>query len=138
MEFAMSLLSRSFLFGGAALALLAALPAQAQERTTYTKIVSGAPERVDVFMPHDQRSEIGAPIEYRTVSRAVRFDDLDLTTRQGARELRDRVRRTARELCRRPEFSIAVAPVNGPACYGTAVEEAMDQVDNAIAQARRG
>jgi len=134
----MSIFSRSLLFGGAALALLVALPAQAQERTTYTKIVDGVTERVEVIMPHEQRSEIGAPIEYRTVSREVRFDDLDLSTREGAQQLRNRVRETARELCNQPDIRIAVVTANSPPCYSTAVADAMEQVHDAVARARRG
>ncbi len=75
----MPLPSRPFLLGTVALALLAALPARAQDRTTYVDYGKGAPERVEVIAPRE-RSAIGAPIEYRSVSREVRFDDLDLAT----------------------------------------------------------
>ncbi len=134
----MQIFSRSILFGGAALALIAAMPAQAQDRTTYTRIVDGAPERVEVIMPHTERSEIGAPIEYRSISRDVRFDDLDLSTRAGAHELRERVRQTARDMCNQPDMRFAVPTASSPPCYSTAVRDAMEQVDSAIVQAHRG
>ena len=125
---------RSFLFGTAALALVAALPARAQERT-YVSYSNGATERVEVIAPRGERSEIGAPIEYRSISREVRFDDL--ASVEGAHALRERVRRTARELCRSLDVRYPVATQDSPPCYSTAVADAMDQADAVIAQARR-
>jgi len=130
-------LSRAFLAGTAALALFAALPAKAQDRTTYVDYTNGGPERVEVIAPRGERSEIGAPIEYRSISREVRFDDLDLTTGRGAHILRARVRETARALCERLNVRYPVATSDSPPCYSTAVADAMDQADEAIAQARR-
>ena len=133
----MSHLSPALLAGTAALVLLAALPAKAQDRVTTVDYTNGGTERIEVIAPRGQRSEIGAPIEYRSISREVRFDDLDLTTRGGAHELRARVRETARALCERLNVRYPVATSDSPPCFSTAVSDAMDQADEAIAQARR-
>ena len=132
----MLLISRSLLMGTAALGLLALAPATAQDR--YERVdYQNATETVEVTAPpyRTERSEIGAPIEHVALSRAVRFDDLDLATRTGAHELRLRVRETARDLCGRLKIRYPLETADGPPCYRTALADAMDQVDAAIAQA---
>ncbi|MGA9796538.1 MAG: UrcA family protein [Rhizomicrobium sp.] len=105
------------------------------------------PDNVIVIAPHrhysNERSDIGAPIENVALTRPVRFDDLDLSTAWGARRLRERVRYTAHELCRRLD---TLYPVSAPAdpsdrfgsadCYRNAMDDGMDQADQAIDQAR--
>ncbi len=112
-----SFFSRSLLFGAASLAMLAAVPAHAQDKpgtTSYVEDRSGIPERVVVTMLPNKRSVIGAPIELRSISRAVRFDDLDLTTHAGRRELRMRVRETARNLCHDPDLYFTLRTAGSP------------------------
>jgi UrcA family protein len=100
------------------------------------------PEQVYVYGPRRprERSEIGAPIEDVAISRAVRFDDLDLRTAWGADELRDRILYTARNLCRQLDSvypsSFYPATSDSPPCYKAAVEDAMAQADEAIGKAR--
>jgi len=134
----MSFFSPSFLIGAAAAALLTALPAQAQDRTGDVAQINGAPERVEVIMPTGERSEIGAPIDQLSISRGVRVDDLNLASRMGARELRERVRQTAWQLCNRHDVDASFVTTNPQSCYSAAVTDAMNQVDAAIAQQRRG
>ncbi|MEJ0026916.1 MAG: UrcA family protein [Rhizomicrobium sp.] len=138
--FSPSFFTRSLLFGAASLALLAAVPARAQEAgsTSYVEDSSGIPERVVVTMVPNKRSAIGAPIELRSISRAVRFDDLDLTTHAGRRELRMRVRETARNLCDDPNLYFTLRTAGSPPCYRTAVANAMMQVKAAITKADHG
>ena len=66
----------------------------------------------------------------------MRFDDLDLRTDWGARELRHRIEYTARVMCQRLDAMYPIKADNSPPCYRTAVEGAMYQADTAINQAR--
>jgi UrcA family protein len=91
----------------------------------------------------EERSDIGAPIGDVGLTRPVRFDDLDLSTPWGAQRLRERIRYTARAMCKRLD---AEYPVNAPDeprdafgstnCYRDAIADGMDQADQAIAQAQ--
>src|SRR5438552_15213241 len=78
-------------------------PVNAQEYTRYGERVSygnPADEQIEVIAPrYHPRSAIGAEIRDVALTREVRFDDLDLRTAWGARELRARVRYTASNLC---------------------------------------
>jgi UrcA family protein len=95
-------------------------------------------EVVTVEVPrHQERdSATGAPIENIALSEPVRFDDLDLATEEGAHVLRDRIRRTASQLCRRLGENYVSSSSDGSHCYRDAVDEAMEQADGAIADAR--
>ena len=85
----------------------------------------------------------GAQTETVGISEPVRFDDLDLSTPWGARELHDRIVYKAHALCARLD---RMYPVDGPYepadrfgstdCYRDAVADGMEQADQAIAQAR--
>lgn len=100
---------------------------------------SGANEVVTVTAPrpHEtRRSKIGAEIVNVSLSREVRFDDLDLRTASGARALRDRVRRTASALCRQLDDQYLVTDDDSVPCIRAAVDDAMHQADAAIAEAR--
>ncbi len=132
------LFSRSFLFGAASLALLAAMPARAQDNSvSYVENTNGEPSRVVITMLPG-RSIIGAPIELRSISRAVQFNDLDLSTHAGRDALRERVRETARNLCNDPNLYYTLRTAGSPPCYRTAVADAMVQVKAAIKQADHG
>lgn len=104
---------------------------------------SGPPEEVIVTPPRHrpERSEIGAPIEYVSMSRAVPTDDLDLRTGWGVRELKRRIDFTAVSLCSRLDaaYPIDVDNVTWPSdarCYRNAVRDAEYQADRAIRAAR--
>lgn len=85
----------------------------------------------------NERSAIGAPIRDVAMTQEVSFDDLDLTTNHGARELKNRVRQTARNLCHQLDVRYPVTADRSPDCYTTASNDALAQADDAIADARR-
>lgn len=104
--------------------------------------VSPARENVYVRAPRHPRERgfAGEPVEDLSISRAVRYDDLDLRTAWGAHALEERVLYTASRLCRQlNQFyptTLYLPTADSKPCYGTAAEEAMDQADAAIARAR--
>ncbi len=120
-----------------ALALGFTTAASAQDYDQDSHYRSGT-EEVIVTAPryHGQRSEIGAPIEDVSMSRDVRFDDLDLRTPYGAHVLRERVRFTAQTLCRRLDQLHPISTADSPPCLRTALDDAMAQADEAIREAR--
>ena len=95
-------------------------------------------EQVEVTAPryHAERGENGAPIRDVSMSREVRYDDLDLRTGHGARELKSRISFTARSLCERLEVAYPVATSDSPPCFETALKHAMYQANAAIRDAR--
>jgi len=128
------------LLGGCALFATAA-SAEDYGRTYYRDTgYYGAPEEVEVIAPryYAPRSAIGAPIENVSLSREVRFDDLDLETRAGARILRDRVRTQAHMLCRQLDTMYPASAENDSLwrCEQRAAGDAMAQADAAIGHAR--
>lgn len=117
---------------------LAASAASAQSYGPVTP-PSGSNEVVTVTAPklhQRQRSTIGAPIVNVSLSREVRFDDLDLATASGARELRARVRHTAKALCNQLDQQYLVTEDDGKGCVGAATQDALEQADSAIHGAR--
>ena len=82
------------------------------------------------------RSTIGAPIRDVGMSQPVRYDDLDLRTYDGVRELRERIRYTARTLCHKLDVAYPISVSDSPDCYRSAMADAMDQADAAIDRAR--
>lgn len=125
-----------------AISLGFAAAASAQEYDRYGHEVAyqnyGPPEEITIYAPRHQpdRTYTGAPIENVALSQPVRYDDLDLTTNWGARRLNDRMRETARVLCRRLE--LRYVPVEGDrgSCYRQTVADAQNRVDEAIDRAR--
>lgn len=123
-------------------ATLCATSASAQGYDNSGSYYRGPNETVEVYGPPPprERSAIGAPIENVSVSREVRYDDLDLRTEWGAHVLRARIVRTARAACReldrRYPSSYYPATSDSPPCVEWAVDRAMDQADAAINDAR--
>jgi len=117
----------------------AALPAIAQDSGNYGPArYQSATEEITVTGPryHQKRGEYGEPEKNVALSGAVRFDDLDLRTGHGAYMLRERVKTTARTLCRQIDAQYIVDDTQGGHCYRDAVDEAMYRADRAIADAR--
>lgn len=123
---------------------LATVPAGAQPYshtygTYYTPSRDGGPPEVVTVVPPrrgPERDEIGAPVEYVSLSKAVPYGDLDLRTRRGVRELRYRINFTAISLCGRLNTMYPITdgeswPVDQP-CYENAIHEANYQVGHAI------
>jgi UrcA family protein len=83
-----------------------------------------------------ERSRFGGQIRYVSVSRAVRFDDLDLSTPWGRAELRTRVRVMAGNLCGQLERRYPIEASRGQSCYRQAVGPAMRRAEEVIADTR--
>ncbi len=128
----------AFIAAGTLALALAAPAARAQDYRETSYYSNGAGEQIEVIAPrhHDERSVIGAPIRDVAISQAVRFDDLDLRTQEGAHILRARVRDAARDLCRRLDTRYPISTDDSPPCYSTALDDAMAQADRAIDDAR--
>jgi len=137
---------------GAAGVVLAGTQATAQSYGGYYGPPPGyyegaAPEEVYVYGPHrapERDSATGATIERVMLQHPVRYDDLDLRTPWGARELEYRISYTAHRLCDQlgsensPITNSNYIPADNEPCYGPAMDDAMQQADMAIARAHGG
>ena len=131
----------------AAVGLSFATPAAAQEYG-YSYGPPGPTEEVIVTAPRSTfREDYGSgarsldlPPQKVSLSQAVRFDDLDLATWDGAAELRHRVRAAAHRVCRDLLEAYPLHQVNGSNCYRDAVRDGLVRADEAIAtvQSYRG
>jgi UrcA family protein len=97
------------------------------------------PESVTVTAPrfHADATQLNGPLERVSLSGVVRYDGLNLQTREGARELRWRVREQARAVCRNLAEAYEVYQMNGTSCYKYALENALVKADAAIRDARQ-
>jgi UrcA family protein len=95
-------------------------------------------QSVTVIAPHFRAdsTRVGGPLERVSLSGTVRYDDLDLQTREGARELRWRVQEQARVICRTLAEAYQVYQMNGTSCYKDALDNALVKADEAIEAAR--
>jgi UrcA family protein len=119
-------------------ALLAISPVLARDVDRDVTSQSTATEKIEVYAPHFRvdRSRANSLVNKISLSRAVRYDDLDLRTARGARELRLRVRDVARDICSELQEAYPVPEAPGTSCYRAAVEDAMWRADGAIRDAR--
>ena len=79
--------------------------------STFGDVIVTAPRSMQ------RHSATGAPIEWVSSSRRVRYGDLDLSRRWGVRELHTRVARAARAACDDLDASYPItAPDSPPAC----------------------
>jgi len=121
---------------------LAASAASAQPYDPYadrTPYSGGPTETVTVIGPHfhADSTPLNGPLEKVSLSSSVRYDDLDIATRRGARELRRRVYREAEEVCDRLADVYPVYEMTSSTpCFKSAVDDAMVKADAAIADAR--
>jgi UrcA family protein len=96
-------------------------------------------EDITVYAPrlHVEQSKPldGAP-EKLSLSVNVRYDDLDLRSREGAHELRDRVRDSARDVCEQLRDAYPYQKMPGTSCFKDAYENAMVHANEAIQDAR--
>jgi UrcA family protein len=96
-------------------------------------------EQVIITAPHffhQQPSLLNTPPENVSLSVPVRYGDLDLRTRAGAHELRDRIRVAADDVCRQLIYAYPTALDPDGGCYRDAVAFAMPRADAAIRDAR--
>lgn len=77
-------------------------------------------------------NKIGAPVENVSLSRLVRYDDLDLRSPEGVGALRSRIRLTARLACSDLDFFYPVSITSNQTCFSAAVDDAMYRADMAI------
>ena len=83
------------------------------------------------------RSYTGTPVEETTVTRKVRYADLDLTTHAGATELEKRVNDTAKAVCKQLDKVYPETVSEGPTCIKKASKDAMVQASAAIETAAK-
>lgn len=94
-----------------------------------------ANENVEVTAPRihtDRTQRLNGPLEKISMSTAVPYSDLDLRTREGARELRHRVRDAAWNICMQLADAYPVYQANGTSCYRSAYENGMVRANSAI------
>jgi UrcA family protein len=129
------------IFRGALLAAGAILAANAAMAQDYG-YQNGAPEEVIVVAPDYYAhppypsNQLGRPPEQTTLSLPVSYSDLDLTTREGAHELRSRVRDAAHDICGELASRYPVRMAVSEPCYKKAVESGINRAENAIREAR--
>lgn len=80
----------------------------------------------------------GGTIRNVSLTGNVRFDDLDLSTPWGKNELRHRVRLMASNLCHELDerYPAAIQTQGQPSCYQQALDSAMRQADEVMADSR--
>jgi UrcA family protein len=117
---------------------LAAPSAHAQAAYDDGASYQNGPDEVIIQAPryHQRYSQIGAPIEDVAISRVVPYDDLDLRTGWGARELRARVFQAAYSACDEMDVVYPISTADSPSCYRTAIRSGMRQARDAIGAAR--
>jgi UrcA family protein len=132
------MLMKSLLAASALGLVLAASSAQAQDYGYDNDGYANGPnESIEVIAPRIPTDHSSlAPTSATHLSVAVRYDDLDLTTGSGARELKSRVRDAARDVCETLAARFPAAAVPQQPCYRTAAEAGIARADNAISDAR--
>ena len=126
----------ALLAGGFGMAL-AASSANAQD---YGRIDNGYQDNGDVQIvaPHFKvtTNRANGPLEKVSLTTRVRYDDLNLRSWRGARELRMRVRDAAQDTCMRIAEAYPVYQQPGTNCYKTALQNGELRANAAIRDAR--
>lgn len=119
--------------------ILSAAAAQSQDYggdrpASYTS----STETIEVYGPRlrVERAPMNGPVSKLSLSRAVRYDDLNLRTARGAGELRSRIREAAQDVCETLAAAYRVPEMPGTSCYRTALQDAMLRADSAIRDSR--
>ena len=135
----MRILAATLLAAGAVgLGLITSSGASAQDYGPPAPYATVPTDEVIVTAPRyrNDHNRLNVPIENVSLSQPVRYDDLDLRTRQGAHELRRRVRVVADQVCGQLIDAYPVGVDSDATCYRNAVAEAQPRVDAAIQTAR--
>jgi UrcA family protein len=82
------------------------------------------------------KSPIGAPIKELTIRSRVSYADLDLTTAAGAATLEKRVKDAAVSSCKEIKVDVPVDGWTVDRCIKEATDDAMVQVNKAVADAK--
>jgi UrcA family protein len=97
-------------------------------------------ENIQVIAPrfntHADGQRLNGPLEKISLSTNVPYDDLNLRTWRGARELKLRVRDAAQTTCARLAEAYPVQQAFGTNCYKTALQNAELRANAAIRDAR--
>jgi UrcA family protein len=80
---------------------------------------------------------LGRPPDRTTMSMSVSYSDLDLTTRNGAHELRARVRDAARDICSELASQYPVRMVESEPCLKNAIGTGLNRANMAISDKRQ-
>ena len=117
--------------------MLSASAALAQEANYNPAAYAPDREEVIVTAPgmHFNHGPGFGPSQRATLSREVAYNDLNLRNARDARELRMRVRATAREICDTLRYSYPNS-LKGETCYGDTLSTAMPRAEEAIREAR--
>ena len=116
---------------------LAAHPSKAQDGYD-DRYAERADDGVTINAPRHRTGEYGAPIEWVSTHRVVRFYDLDVDTPRGARELNNRISFAARTACDDLGSMYPVTADDSPDCYGMAMNRARDEVVDQLGHAPPG
>jgi len=125
-------------FNLVAIAGAAVIAASAAGAQNYDRGRSDTTETITVYAPHLKvdRRPMNGPVEKVSLSRSVRYDDRDLRTRSGARELRMRVNAAASDVCSQLADIDRVPEQPGTSCLQAARQDALLKADAAIRDAR--
>jgi UrcA family protein len=96
-------------------------------------------ETIRVYAPRHfavERRPMNGPVQKISLSRSVRYDDLDLRTRTGAHELRMRVNAAAADVCSQLADISRIPEQPGTSCFTAAKQDALLRADAAIRDAR--
>lgn len=128
------------ILAGAIGMIVAASAAHSQESDRERAMGYGNPstETIEVYGPRlrVERRPMNGAVERISFSRLVRYDDLNLRTASGARELRLRIRDTAHDICSQLAAAYPIPEASGTSCYRTALQDAQLRADEAIRDAR--
>ena len=130
---------RSVILCGAAVFALSVGSAVAQNYGSYSDVAYQSPsETIEVTAPrfHSDTQKLNGPLEKVSLSSSVRYDDLNLRSRSGARELRARIRDAAGQTCAQLADAYPVREAIGTSCYKTALENGLVRANEVIADAR--
>ncbi|HEX3809180.1 MAG TPA: UrcA family protein [Rhizomicrobium sp.] len=99
---------------------------------------NGPTEEVQVIAPqlNSGYTPLNGPLEKASLSVPVRYDDLNLRTRRGARELHLRVQAAAQGVCMQLADVYPVQEAQGTSCYKAALQNASVRANEAIDDAR--
>ena len=120
------------------IAIDTAASAQAQDYGRYDPVAYQDTENVQVVAPrfHLEGTHPNGPLEKVSLTTRVRYDDLNLRSWRGARELRMRVRDAAQDTCTRIAEAYPVYQQFGTSCYKTALQNGELRANAAIRDAR--
>ena len=116
----------------------AAAHAQDVDRDGAVTYNNSTTETIEVYGPRlrVERAPMNGPVSKISLSRNVRYDDLNLRTAHGARELRVRIRNTAHDVCNLLADAYRVPEAAGTSCYRTTLQDGLLRADEAIRDAR--